>query len=701
MEQYFERINQCSQSNKYPPRIRFMLRDLIELRNNEWVPRKLVNTEGPVPMQQLRTDDDDVIHTPYVNRNQRDQRNNDRDNDSWMSKMQLNYQPNINHHDFGTGGLTGSSNYNSQSYNSPVSGNYNNRDYRDGGNIIMSGGAGGGGGHRHNNNNPRNNQNHMNHNNYNHNRYNKHNNQHNINSHNNYNNNMMMNNKQLPPRFKQNLISPQPPPDTFENFQFRPATNSLLYKGSVNLKSAHLPLLQQPRPASASSTDTIGSAGHLGGHGSSNYTNAHHMNIENHINNFKNMKIHNDIENNKRNNNYNAFNNNNGSNNDNHNIDSGRVYPSASVISTPQPVNNNNINNVINNDLVNNGIDNNDMNNDITNNIDNDIDNDINDNNNNSGSNNNNSILTDITSENVSNTSGSTPVLTSVQQAGNNALNKEQILIKPASAEKLKQNKKDKGPNKEEVLKKVVAFLKDTLINTSSENEQNMNEIVAAFLELKVPDKLMRDVMSTILNEIVDKNELTHERTIEFLAAIKKDGKLQSVAILDGFKTLINGMSDSPVPRIATLVASLLCRAVMAKLCRLADVATYIENGAHYPLFLLILQQLHKTIGKQALTELFNESKVNLMSTLPEADRTKDRMAEILDDRNLSFLYPLLKLQGELQKQIQADSNPQQLYKWIKDNVDAVCFNDSGFIQALINIILKYVTQVISLNLKY
>lgn len=82
------------------------------------------------------------------------------------------------------------------------------------------------------------------------------------------------------------------------------------------------------------------------------------------------------------------------------------------------------------------------------------------------------------------------------------------------------------------------------------------------------------------------------------------------------------------------------------------------------------------------------------MSTLPEVDRNKNRMAEILEDRNLSFLYPLLKLQGELQKQIQADANPQQLYKWIKDNIESSCYIDPGFITALMNVLLKYITQV-------
>lgn len=306
---------------------------------------------------------------------------------------------------------------------------------------------------------------------------------------------------------------------------------------------------------------------------------------------------------------------------------------------------------------------------------------------------------------NNSNNSGGSPLLLAPIQTNttkipaaaqpiNNLLNKDQILIKQASLEKPKQNKKDKGPNKEEVLKRVLTFLSDNFAATA-ENERNIDDIVASFLDLKVPDKFMRDTMTLILNEIVDKNELIHERVFEFLVCLRKgSSKFNTNAILDGFKSIINGMNESTIPRLATLVASLLCRAVTTKLCKLSDVATFTEHGQHYPLFLLVLQQLHKNVGKRPLIELFNNSKVILMNTLPEVDRTKNRMAEILEDRNLSFLYPLLKLQGELQKQIIADPNPNQLRKWIKDNVDAGCHNDPGFITALMTVLLKYITQV-------
>lgn len=274
----------------------------------------------------------------------------------------------------------------------------------------------------------------------------------------------------------------------------------------------------------------------------------------------------------------------------------------------------------------------------------------------------------------------------------NNILAKDPVVIKPAQ-DKPKQSKKDKGPTKEEIVKKAITFVREWLA-VPAESDTSADAVLAAFLELKIADKFMRDAVSAILNEIIDKGDPVFDRVVEFLASVKKDGKLQNNAILDSFKALINGMNDSPVSRITTLVASLLCRSVVAKLCKLSDVANNTENGAHYPLFLLVLQQMHKTLGKQALLETFNTSKVNLMTSLPEADRTKDRMAEILDDRNLSFLYPLLKLQGELQKQIQVDPNPQTLYKWIKDNVESVCYTDPGFITALVNVILKFVTQV-------
>lgn len=66
-----------------------------------------------------------------------------------------------------------------------------------------------------------------------------------------------------------------------------------------------------------------------------------------------------------------------------------------------------------------------------------------------------------------------------------------------------------------------------------------------------------------------------------------------------------------------------------------------------------------------------------------EIDQNKDRMLEILEGKGLSFLFPLLKLEKELLKQIKSDPSPQAIYKWIKDNISPKLHVDKGFVNIL------------------
>lgn len=118
------------------------------------------------------------------------------------------------------------------------------------------------------------------------------------------------------------------------------------------------------------------------------------------------------------------------------------------------------------------------------------------------------------------------------------------------------------------------------------------------------------------------------------LSSLRKEGLLFASACYDGVKSLTDSIQDreAELPRITSLVATLAAQGILQKLFTLSDIANLTENGAHYPLFLLILQQINKIEGKSDLTKIFNESKINLLSQLPEVDRTKERLAEILED---------------------------------------------------------------------
>lgn len=319
-----------------------------------------------------------------------------------------------------------------------------------------------------------------------------------------------------------------------------------------------------------------------------------------------------------------------------------------------------------------------------------------------------------------------------------------------------KQQKKDKGPSKEELSKKATQFFKEkfyyeledeikedgvleadakedndekkengetedakaadsevapvegtdseaqtdapaTSSPSSSGTPDRFAELVDGFLELKLPEKSLKDVCISLLMEVLDRvNDVYLERVVRFLQTLRKQSNIKPNVIVEVFKQLVNKMNEREAlnPRITFLVATVLAKTVCKPaLLKLNDIANYTDNGQHYPLFLLVLQQLHKTIGKEALEEMFRASKVDLMNSLPEADRTKERLAEILEDRQLSFLYPLLKVQSEMLKQLQSDPNPNNFYKWIKAKVENKYYKDPGFIQALMTVVVKYVTR--------
>lgn len=64
-------------------------------------------------------------------------------------------------------------------------------------------------------------------------------------------------------------------------------------------------------------------------------------------------------------------------------------------------------------------------------------------------------------------------------------------------------------------------------------------------------------------------------------------------------------------------LAQFAARAVIAELVSVAELAHPLENGTHFPLFLLCLQQTAKLKDREWLTDLFQQSKVNMQKMLP------------------------------------------------------------------------------------
>ena len=71
-------------------------------------------------------------------------------------------------------------------------------------------------------------------------------------------------------------------------------------------------------------------------------------------------------------------------------------------------------------------------------------------------------------------------------------------------------------------------------------------------------------------------------------------------------------------------------------------------------------------------------------------------MVEILEDRKLSFMFPLLRVQADLWRQIRVDPNPGNFYKWIKENVDGELQVDAGFINILVTMYVVHFINFIN-----
>ncbi|XP_074660578.1 eukaryotic translation initiation factor 4 gamma 2-like [Tubulanus polymorphus] len=269
-------------------------------------------------------------------------------------------------------------------------------------------------------------------------------------------------------------------------------------------------------------------------------------------------------------------------------------------------------------------------------------------------------------------------------------MQKPQITIKhqPAQPEKNKDKKKP-TLTKAECLAKMDELLSEYL------QTECIEDACVTMRNMKAPKKFYPDMVALLMIKSVDKTEENRSAVSKLITGMKTDNVITCEHFMEAFSSLMDQMSDLEidVPLVRSFVAKFAALAVTDDIVQLADLAEPMSNGAYYPLFMLCLQQIHKLKDKDWLYNVFIESKINLQSMLPEVDRNNERMMEILEDRKLSFMFPMLRVKNDLWKQIVKDPNATNLYKWIKENVDAKLHTSAEFINVLTTTILKYITK--------
>ncbi|XP_051997510.1 eukaryotic translation initiation factor 4 gamma 2-like [Xyrauchen texanus] len=257
----------------------------------------------------------------------------------------------------------------------------------------------------------------------------------------------------------------------------------------------------------------------------------------------------------------------------------------------------------------------------------------------------------------------------------------------PPIHEKPQKISKKPPPAKEELLK-----MTETAVATYL-SSKNMNDAVNGVREMRPPKHLLPEMLCKMIVCSLESPDDDREHVSTLINTLRMEGLVTGENFMQAFLNVLDQCPkiELDIPLVKSYLAQFAARAIIADLVSMAELAHPLENGTHFPLFLLCLQQMAKLKDREWLTDLFQQSKVNMQKMLPEIDQNKDRMLEILEGKGLSFLFPLMKLEKELLKQIKADPAPQTIYKWIKDNISPKLHTDKGFVNILMTSFLQYI----------
>ncbi|XP_076851068.1 eukaryotic translation initiation factor 4 gamma 2b [Brachyhypopomus gauderio] len=259
----------------------------------------------------------------------------------------------------------------------------------------------------------------------------------------------------------------------------------------------------------------------------------------------------------------------------------------------------------------------------------------------------------------------------------------------PLIQEKPQKTSKKAAPTKEELLKRTETLVTEFL------NSKNLEAAVSGVRGMKAPKHFVSEMLSKILLCSLERSDEDKEQASTLIHTLRTEGLVTGENFIQALLSVLDQCPkiEQDIPLVKSYLAQFAARAVIVELVGVAELAHPLQNGTHFPLFLLCLQQACKLRDRDWLAELFQQSAVNMQKMLPEIDQNKDRMLEILEGKGLSFLFPLLKLEKELLKQIEADPAPQSVYKWIKDNISPRLHTDKGFINILVTSFLQYISS--------
>lgn len=245
----------------------------------------------------------------------------------------------------------------------------------------------------------------------------------------------------------------------------------------------------------------------------------------------------------------------------------------------------------------------------------------------------------------------------------------------------------------------------DKYLNEKNKDEENnveysesiVNDCLNEFKEFKLTNEKLSEAIRMLITDSLsrsDTDRLELSRLFIRLHAteIESGVLMSSETFVNGLKVILQNLSnlESEYHCVKSNISMFAARAVCNTIMTFDELGAIMKHGAHYPLFFLCMQNMHKLKTKEWMRAELEKSKINLLEMLPSSDRYKDRLIQILEDRELSFVYPMLKIESALLEKIQSNSlTNEKLKEWIETNVSMNVTNSNDFIHSLVTCVVK------------
>ena len=264
------------------------------------------------------------------------------------------------------------------------------------------------------------------------------------------------------------------------------------------------------------------------------------------------------------------------------------------------------------------------------------------------------------------------------------------IIQKSSSNAKKLQDKKNQGPTRDEVFGKIDGLL-DKLYDTDS-----TNEAFTSWKEAEIPAKMVNNALIHMFKRILKNNNSSHRQiAMDLVDQLFVSDQITGIQIKESLVKIVSTMDSNSDTASMTTMAEMSAWAVLTDKLKLTEVAEITEGGASHPLFFSVLQVM---AGKDKEVTLASIKDIKLMDQLPPNIRTEEQLGEQLEQRQLSFLVPLLAIKADMWRQLEADSSPAALLSWINKTVPEANRKDEGFVSTLITTIVKLISESTTLK---